>query len=190
MLDVRYGCGVALGEETARSCRGALLAAIQTEHARQVQRQAARCSDIAIVSSNAAHAGHRIASSRESLAPTIADLRKFVTKVRDPNPAPFDASSLASSLYDAITQFWEASDGNVSMQTDPMIFFSDGPTAALPLVRQIALDALAVPVGDAPSERIFSICSRIIRKQRARMSPRMVAALTFVKKNRIALSTE
>ena len=61
-VNVRYGYPVALGEETAGSCRGALLAAIQTEHARQVQRQAARFSDIA---RNAANARLRIASPRE-----------------------------------------------------------------------------------------------------------------------------
>lgn len=74
-----------------------------------------------------------------------------------------------------------------SMLADPMSIFRD-PLANLQLARAVALDVLSVPAGEAPSERIFSIASRIIGTNRAKMSARSVTRNTFIKKNRRALA--
>ena len=74
---------------------------------------------------------------------------------------------------------------NMQMADDPMQLFRNVPS--LELARAVALDVLSVPAGEAPCERIFSIASRIIRTDRARMSHRHVTRLTFIRKNKRAL---
>ena len=53
------------------------------------------------------------------------------------------------------------------MKRDPIDFFKGDGLAELSLAVAVALDLLAVPAGEAPAERIFSIASRIIGTGRA-----------------------
>ena len=70
----------------------------------------------------------------------------------------------------------------ITDRTDPIDVFRSGEGMKLNLIKAVALRVLSVPVGEAPSERIFSISSRIIRKERASMCANIVAQLTFLKK--------
>lgn len=64
---------------------------------------------------------------------------------------------------------------------------SQDPKINLQLAQAVAFDVLSVPAGAAPSERIFSISSRVIKFDRSRMSSATLCSTTFVKKNTIAL---
>ncbi len=52
---------------------------------------------------------------------------------------------------------------NGKWKEDPMKIYGD-LTLSIQLARTVALDVFSVPAGEAPSERIFSIASRIIGK--------------------------
>lgn len=98
------------------------------------------------------------------------------------------AMSLPARTYRGVEDELRALVGLPKMQMakDPMTIFSDR-NHNLQLARVVALDVLSVPAGEAPSERIFSIASRVIGFDRAKMSAKYVALCTFVKKNRRAL---
>lgn len=57
---------------------------------------------------------------------------------------------------------------------DPMDFFHV-KKMILPLCLYLAFEVLSVPVGEAPSERIFSIASRISKFDRSSISAEQVA---------------
>lgn len=71
-------------------------------------------------------------------------------------------------------------------KTNPIDIYTD-VSVNLRLSRELALDFLAMPAGEAPSERIFSIASRVMKFDRTRMSAAMLANTTFIKKNKLAL---
>lgn len=52
------------------------------------------------------------------------------------------------------------------------------------LVRRLAITVLGCPAGEAPSERIFSIASRILGQTRASLSPQALSDALFLKKNK------
>eukprot|EP00171_Calliarthron_tuberculosum_P003086 IDg3086t1 len=60
----------------------------------------------------------------------------------------------------------------------------------LKLGKSVALEVLSIPAGEAPSERIFSIASKVIKFDQARMGAEQVCAVTFIKKNTRALNIE
>lgn len=72
---------------------------------------------------------------------------------------------------------------------DPMDLYRRGKWN-LQLSREVALDVLSVPAGQAASERVFSIASRVIKFDRCRMSAEQVCMTTFVKKNTKALGLD
>lgn len=55
-------------------------------------------------------------------------------------------------------------------RTDPMSFYLSN-NINLQLVQKVARDLFSVPCGDAPSERVFSIASRVISLLQSNMSP-------------------
>lgn len=61
-------------------------------------------------------------------------------------------------------------------------------SSRLQLCSVIAPDILCVPAGEAPSERIFSIASRVIKADRSSMRAQLVAKATFIKKNKLSLA--
>ena len=189
VLDARYGCAVGLGEELATTCRSSLIQAIQTEHDRQVLLQAEGQRPSSRLEANTSNSGRQVANSRASLSPDLADIVSYVERIQQERPAPtrFRPSDQADEFFQKIVGLWRSAN-KPTMGSDPMQFYTSGNGSTMQLIRTIALDYLSVPVGEAPSERIFSICSRIIRKERAKMSARHVAVLTFLKKNRIALA--
>ena len=65
------------------------------------------------------------------------------------------------------------------MESDPVDFFKLKEMQDLNLLTSVALGILAVPAGEAPSERIFSIASRIIGTSRVSMTP---TAVMYVKR--------
>lgn len=75
----------------------------------------------------------------------------------------------------------------LSFRDDPLQVFKDHQ---LKLVEAVALDVLSVPSGEAPSERIFSMSTRVIGKVRGSMSTKQVCDLTFTKKNQRLLKSK
>lgn len=69
------------------------------------------------------------------------------------------------------------------MESDPVDFFKLKEMQDLNLLTSVALDFLAVPAGEAPSEIIFSIVSRIIGTSRVSMTPTVVCETVLLKKN-------
>lgn len=70
--------------------------------------------------------------------------------------------------------------------SDPLDLYRDSKKN-LQLSRALALDILSIPTGEAPSERIFSVASRVINFDRANLAASRVAETTFIKKNTRAL---
>lgn len=68
------------------------------------------------------------------------------------------------------------------------LFSSDNARANFPVISKIALDVLAAPAGEAPSERAFSIASGIIGTECTRFLAGLVCELTRYKKNRLVFS--
>lgn len=72
-------------------------------------------------------------------------------------------------------------------ETDPMSFYL-APGTNLQLLQEIAADLLAVPAGEGPSERIFSISGRVMSLIQSRMTADHLCEMTFIKKNKKALA--
>lgn len=69
-----------------------------------------------------------------------------------------------------------------------MVLYRGNCTLKLP--KSVALDVLSIPAGEAPRERIFSIASRVIKFDRARLGASQVGTVAFVKKNFRALQLD
>ena len=72
-----------------------------------------------------------------------------------------------------------------SMASDPMELYQE---KSLTIVKSIAYDLLAVPAGEAPSERIFSMASAALRPNRGRMTADTLVHIVTLRKNELALS--
>ncbi len=57
----------------------------------------------------------------------------------------------------------------------------------LPTMSVIALNLFAMPVGEAPAERLFSTSTRIMTFDRQRITPKNLAMVAFIKRNRKGL---
>ena len=71
----------------------------------------------------------------------------------------------------------------LKMTDDPMLYYSPSSPHKLELARRVAVDVLAMPSGESPCERIFSIASRVLGQSRHKMSPAQLERLVFIKKN-------
>jgi hypothetical protein len=58
----------------------------------------------------------------------------------------------------------------------------------LTLAREVALDVLAAPAGEAPVERDFSVATHVLGKSRLSMAPKRLEQLVFSKRNSKALN--
>lgn len=72
---------------------------------------------------------------------------------------------------------------------DP-IYTCKGNWASLKLTRAVALNILSMIAGEASSETVFSISSRVVKFDRARMSAEQVASTTFIENNRLVRYVE
>ena len=65
---------------------------------------------------------------------------------------------------------------------DPLKWWRDRQTK-LPILAMLARMYLCIPATSAPSERIFSMASRLINKRRARLTPENAGRIIFVNRN-------
>jgi hypothetical protein len=65
---------------------------------------------------------------------------------------------------------------------DPLKWWRDRQTK-LPILAMLARMYLCIPATSAPSERIFSMASRLINKRRARLTPENAGRMIFVNRN-------
>jgi hypothetical protein len=80
-------------------------------------------------------------------------------------------------------------EGNGSDRACPSSLFVQAEAQSkFPYISKVALDILAAPAGEAPSERAFSIAGRIIRHECTRTTPQLLCELTRYKKNRLVFS--
>jgi hypothetical protein len=72
----------------------------------------------------------------------------------------------------------------------PIDFFLACPQASeFPTLKAIALDIFAAPAGEAPSERAFSIASRLIGTERVHLAPDFISHVTLFTKNRLVFGS-
>jgi hypothetical protein len=69
------------------------------------------------------------------------------------------------------------------------VFRKDSPFN-LVLAREVALDVLAAPAGEAPVERDFSVATHVLGKSRLSMAPKRLEQIVFAKRNAKALNFE
>jgi hAT family C-terminal dimerisation region len=74
---------------------------------------------------------------------------------------------------------------NMAMSGNPITVYAKDSRYNLELSRSVVLDVLAVPAGEAPSERVFSIASRIQTHVRTSMTPGRLCQEVFVAKNQM-----
>lgn len=191
LLDPRNACGRNLTYVVAKSAERALRKYLKERFDSFEERRMsdANPSDIESPTQNA---GVPVASSRSgatvsSLIPAdvVAHLlgnsgdsqSSNSTGVRDYNTVKDELRD----LHKAVTKV------NVfgKWTVDPMILYHGD--CKLRLAKSLALDILSIPAGEAPSERIFSIASRVIKFDRSRMAAEQVSTVTFIKKNTRAL---
>jgi hAT family C-terminal dimerisation region len=70
------------------------------------------------------------------------------------------------------------------MDANPLEVFTRAGAPNMILCFNVALDVLAVPAGEAPSERIFSIAGRVQTFSRIRIAPVRLCEETWLKKNK------
>jgi hypothetical protein len=73
---------------------------------------------------------------------------------------------------------------------DPMLVFRKDSPLNLVLAREVALDVLAAPAGEASVERDFSVATHVLGKARLSMAPKRLEQLVFAKRNSKALNFE
>lgn len=136
----------------------------------------------------------------EALPDTVVDLAtnyycKRLQQLRTPKPTT-ELSEAASRFVKAAErhsrgeivgqdarQLADLLSNQASFAADPSKYFS-----SLPLIRELAMDVLSAPAGEASCERIFSLAGKLVGKNRASLSPTSLSNLCFLKRNTIALN--
>lgn len=196
LLDPRNGCGrnltYAIAKDAERALRKYLQERYNTFEEERFAQNEIEYSNVELPSQNA---GVAVANSR-SQATTGAQIpadvvaRLFGNSGADETPGatePRDYNNVKdelSELHKAVTRFDVFEKWNV----DPMLLYHED--CKLKLAKSVALDVLSIPAGEAPSERIFSIASRVIKFDRSRMGAEQVSRVAFIKKNKRALNLE
>lgn len=73
-------------------------------------------------------------------------------------------------------------EGGYGIFNDPLEWWKKNQ-GLFPILARLAKDYLAVQATSAPSERVFSVASRIISNRRTRMDPKMAGKILFVSTN-------
>ena len=205
ILDVRFCLGVTLPAQLRAKAFVELKTMLEKEFSRRVAMEIANARDAQHPASGMNgngqnnNAGVQVANARTSAMPgtstDLTALRKWISNnVSIPDDdGGFDFNSvneeMAKFTATVMRLFEPHHQEHPNAKTDPLSFFRHHPTGkSLQLCAKVARDVFAVPVGEAPSERIFSIASRIHRRKRGKMSATHVAKATYVKKNRRALA--
>eukprot|EP00171_Calliarthron_tuberculosum_P001259 IDg1259t1 len=189
LLDGRNGCGRELSIALLKEAKAALTARLEKKidllHDEQ-QRAASGLGE----SSNAglAVSNARSSSLGDFLLPSHYIASIFGASVPSPtteSPPLRSVDEELAALFKALVHSGMAGE----WKRDPMDLFRTS-SQDLSLSKSVALDVLSVPVGEAPSERVFSITSRVMKFDRHRLSPEQLSYTVFVKKNTIALGLE
>jgi uncharacterized protein YcaQ len=72
---------------------------------------------------------------------------------------------------------------NFKEQAHQVLIWWDGKRHKYPILHKVATRVLAIPATEAPSERLFSLASRVITKTRNRLKPDIVAAIIMIQEN-------
>lgn len=97
-----------------------------------------------------------------------------------------EVKTLEAELRDFVECFAEykpEKNDAVGPDLDPIKFYKVH-YERLPFARAVALDLFAIPVGEAPAERVFSTSTRVCTFDRLRITPANLAKVTFIKRNR------
>lgn len=193
LLDPRNGCGLNLTYAIAKNAERALRKYLQQrfktfedERFAQVENDP---SDIQLSSKNAgaAVANSRSHATRGAQIPANVVAHLFGNRDADASPVQTgipdynNVKDELRELHKTVTSLNVFEKWNV----DPMILYRGD--CKLKLSKSVALDVLSIPAGEAPSERIFSIASRVIKFDRSSMGAEQVSTVTFIKKNSRAL---
>ena len=129
----------------------------------------------------AANAGTQLASRR---AATLDDSSSALNNwLSDVQPPVLALQVDPKAEVDAFCWFLRDCHQDFNMTSDPLDFLRLEWIRDLKLVPAVALDVLAVPAGEAPAERIFSIASRVLGTSRVSMTSSTLCKLVFLKKN-------
>lgn len=183
LLDARNGCGRELSVSLLSEAKTALQSHLLQKYDNLVEE-----SDILDVDNVAA--GPSVASRRNEALNTYILPQSAVARVFGVESTASDSSITREKAVEEELAFLFRAVNNSGMvgkwDKNPLDMFIKH-SSKLKLSRSVALDVLSVPAGQAASERVFSIASRIYKYDRSSMSPQQVSEATFIKKNIRAL---
>jgi len=199
ILDPRHFLGACLPQDLRKECLNTFFRMLKEEQERMIEeenRDRSNTTEQMTLEGHPSNAGRQVTAARMAstkqfdIADEVEWVNEHLAQLREASESVCSMNLTPEAEYTEfclnIARLWNSS-RHPTADFDPLSIFRINSCSRLKLCHRLARRVLSCPAGEAPSERIFSIASRIIRKERSSMSEEMICCVTFCKKNARAL---